>query len=173
MARYKKSKSEGKYAHTKTEVDGIVFDSKMEADFYKHLKALQEEGSVTHFETQPEYVLQEKFILVDGERFKGSHPLFNKMKKKHNAKTYAAIKYRSDFLVTFADGEQMVIDVKGVETPEFKIKKKMFMYKYPELELMLLTWYNKQWVTLEEKESIKKEKSKTKANKPKSKKSSK
>lgn len=165
MAKYKKSKSEGKYAHIKTEIDGIMFDSKMEADFYIYLKALKEEGSVLHFETQPEYVLQEKFIIFEGVTYEGTHPLFNKLKRKHNLSTVAAIKYRSDFLVTFSDGDQVVIDVKGVETPEFKIKKKLFMYKYPELELMLLTWYGKQWVTLDEQKAMKKEKALVRAKK--------
>ena len=158
MAGYRKSKSEGKYAHKTTMVDEIKFDSKMESDFYIHLKALQESGEVLKIETQPLYTLQEKFILVDGVAYKGSHPEFNKLKKKHKAETIAAIKYKSDFLVTFADDSVLVIDVKGVETPEFKIKKKMFMLHYPHLELMLLTWYNKQWVTLKEKAEMQKAK---------------
>ena len=35
-------------------------------------------------------------------------------------------------------GKVIVEDVKGMETKEFKIKRKLFEYKYPDLELKLI-----------------------------------
>ena len=68
--RYRKqndteSKKMGKIVHKKTEIDGIVFDSKMESEYYLHLKQLQEQGIVKSFKLQPAFLLQEKFIIVD------------------------------------------------------------------------------------------------------------
>ena len=35
-------------------------------------------------------------------------------------------------------GKVIVEDAKGMETKEFKIKRKLFEYKYPDLELKLI-----------------------------------
>lgn len=47
-----------------------------------------------------------------------------------NDKKIQPIKYKGDFLVTYPDGSQEVIDVKGKETVDFKLKKKMFQNVY-------------------------------------------
>lgn len=65
---------------------------------------------------QPKYELQEKF--------------------KINGKSIRAINYVADFLVI--DGEnEIVIDAKGLVTPMFKLKEKMFKYKYGK-EILLI-----------------------------------
>ena len=38
-----------------------------------------------------------------------------------------------------ADGRVEVVDIKGFPTPEFKIKAKMFMFRY-QVPLVLLKW---------------------------------
>jgi hypothetical protein len=38
--------------------------------------------------------------------------------------------YVADFLVTYKDGTEKVVDVKGFETPVFKIKRILFELKY-------------------------------------------
>lgn len=133
----------GKIRHTKTEVDGIMFDSKMESDKYKYLKEQLSKGLIKNLELQPEFVLQEKYIIVDGQVIEGSHPEFDKIKRKTKAKTIQAIKYRGDFLVTDLDDSQRVIDTKGLSTTEFEIKKKLFMFKYPNIKLEVII-YNKE-----------------------------
>jgi len=107
-----------KYGAKKTIVDGIKFDSKMESDFYLWLKQLKEEGKIIDFTLQPKFELQASF------RKRGI--LFRK------------IEYRADFMVTQIDDAQVIIDVKGVETADFKIKRKLFEKKYP-YELKLFT----------------------------------
>lgn len=41
-----------------------------------------------------------------------------------------AITYVADFLVTYHDGREEVVDVKGVETDVFKIKRVLFELRY-------------------------------------------
>ena len=45
-----------------------------------------------------------------------------------------AIKYIADFVITYPDGKQKVIDVKGFRTKDYTIKMKMLLYKYPYLD---------------------------------------
>jgi len=132
------SQKMGKIKHKRTEIDGIVFDSKMESRYYEKLKADKADGKILDFELQPEFILQEKFIIVEGQVILGSDPEFNKIKRKTKAPTVQAIKYISDFKVTYLDGSVDIIDTKGQETADFKIKKKMFAYKYPHLVLKVI-----------------------------------
>ena len=111
-------KKRSKYNNKKTVVDGIVFDSKKEARYYDALKLLQQAGEVTKIELQP------KFELL---------PTFKK-----NGVTHRAITYIADFKVTYADGKVEIVDVKGIETQVFKIKQKLFEYKYPKLSLKVV-----------------------------------
>lgn len=64
-----------------------------------------------HFELQPEFILQEGFT--------------------HEGKKYRPIKYVGDFLLRAKSGD-IVVDTKGHETQEFKMKAKMFVYTYRE-----------------------------------------
>ena len=96
-----------KYGSKKVVYDEITFDSKMELCFYKLLK-----------ERNIDFVRQQKFIL---------QPKF-----KINGKAVREISYICDFVC----GDD-VIDVKGFETTDFKIKKKLFAYKYQK-EIILL-----------------------------------
>ena len=54
-----------------------------------------------------------------------------------NGKRHRPITYRADFRVRYKDGHEAIIDVKGYKTQVFRIKQKMFEYKYPEKELIL------------------------------------
>ena len=53
-----------KYRNIKTEVDGITFDSRAEADRYCELKMLQAAGKVDGFGIQP------SFVLAAGARYR-------------------------------------------------------------------------------------------------------
>jgi hypothetical protein len=110
-----KAKKPSKYRAQKTKVDGITFDSKGEADYYCQLKLLQRAGEVTDIKLQPRYP-----ILDASERGKG-------------------IDYVADFLVTYADGRQEIIDFKGVKTAVYRMKKKMFHERYPNLTIKEVT----------------------------------
>ena len=102
-----------KYRNIKTIVDGIKFDSKREAQRYGELKLLVKAGLITDLKLQP------KFELIP----------------KHNGNR--ALAYIADFSYA-EDGKKIVEDVKGMETKEFKIKKKLFEYFYPDLELRIV-----------------------------------
>lgn len=103
-----------KYRNRITEVDGIKFHSQKEADFYcELLLRLKARENIATFELQPEFVLQKSF-------------------KDSTGKDQRAIKYVADFLIIYDDGTKEVVDVKGVKTKEYQIKKKLFLAKYPQ-----------------------------------------
>lgn len=102
--------SRTKYNAVKTEVDGIVFDSKKEAERYKELSFLQKTGEIKRLILQPKFVLQEGFS-VDGKR-------------------YREISYVADFMYVDKDGTRVVEDTKGFRTDVYAIKKKLFLKKY-------------------------------------------
>lgn len=107
-----------KYNAQKTVLDGIKFDSKAESKYYANLLFLKKAGEVITIDIQPVFELQ---------------PAFDK-----NGKNYQAITYRADFRVTYADGRVEIVDVKGVKTETFDVKRKMFEYHYPDLTLTII-----------------------------------
>lgn len=111
-------KKRNKYNAQKTVVDGITFDSRKEADYYCQLKILKRAGEIKDFGLQQRYELQPTF--------------------KKNGTTHRSITYVADFVVVNNDGTTDVIDVKAArsfKTDVYKIKKKMFEYKYPDLTI--------------------------------------
>jgi len=52
-------------------------------------------------------------------------------------KSRQAITYTPDFLIYHTDGTEELIDVKGMETQQGNMRKKLFEYKYQNLKL---TW---------------------------------
>lgn len=124
--------SYNKFKNKKTEIDGIKFDSEMESHYYLYLKELKEEGMVVDFELQPAFILQEGFIK-DGKKIR-------------------PITYKADFKVTYIDGHTEVIDVKGKMTEEFKLKRKMLLYKYRDINFKCVQERgrkpNKYWVEI-------------------------
>ena len=106
-------KKQSKYLAKKTTLDGIAFDSQLEADYYSLLKLRQKAGEVIGFCRQP------RFVVIEGQNGeKGSE-------------------YVADFIEFTADGRYRIIDVKGMKTEVFKLKMKAFKEKYPGLEIEL------------------------------------
>lgn len=156
----KKTKEMGKIYHKKTEVDGIVFDSQTEAEYYEYLK---QDKSVASFEMQQEFILQNKFLIVNGERIEETHKDFKKIQKANPGCTIQAIKYIADFVVRYKDGSVKVIDVKGQKTVDFKLKEKMFNYMYPQYnKLFCVVKYKGEWLEYNEANKIKKANKKSK-----------
>ena len=124
--------SYNKYNNKKTIVDGIKFDSEMESHYYIYLKQLKEIGEVVDFVLQPTYLLQEGFDL--------------------NGKRIRPITYKADFKVIYKDGHEEVIDVKGKITEEFKIKRKMLLYRYRDINFKCVQERgrkpNKYWIEI-------------------------
>ena len=156
----KKTKEMGRYYHKKTEVDNIVFDSQTEAEYYEYLKHNKD---VVKIEMQKEFILQNKFLIVNGERIEESHKDFKKIQKANPGCTIQAIKYIADFVVTYKDGSIKVIDVKGQKTADFKLKEKMFNYMYPQYnKLFCVVKYKGEWLDYNEANKIKKSNKKSK-----------
>ncbi|WEY89747.1 DUF1064 domain-containing protein [Bacillus subtilis] len=99
-----------KYGARKTQVDGITFDSRAEAKYYEQLKWLKVSKQIKDFKLQPWFLLQEAF--------------------KKNGKNFRKIEYIADFEVHNLDGSIEIIDIKGVETKEFAIKRKLYERHY-------------------------------------------
>lgn len=111
-----------KYHNKKIIIDGHKFDSKKEANYYNQLKLLQRAGLIRDLELQKTFILQPSFKL--------------------NNITRRQIVYKADFTYfSNEDNKIHVIDVKGsknIITEEFKIKKKLFEYKYGiEIEIII------------------------------------
>lgn len=121
-----------KYNAKKTETDGIRFDSALEGKYYLHLKELQAKGEVTRFEMQPSFILQEGFTDAYGVK-------------------HYPIKYVADFLVYYSgDRPPVVVDVKGMVTTDFKLKRKLYCYKFPlELKLVNHSKIDGGWIELD------------------------
>lgn len=104
-----------KYGAKKTIVDGITFDSRKEANYYAELKLKKRAGIIKDFTIQP------KYTIIDSYKC----PLTG---RKIPATTYSA-----DFLVTYPDGREEVIDIKSEATAKkaaYRIKKKAFEQRY-------------------------------------------
>ena len=98
-----------KYRAVKTEVDGIIFDSKKEAARYKELILLEKSGLISHLELQPRYD-----CVVNGKKI---------------------CSYRADFRY-FNDQNSVVEDVKGFKTPVYRLKKKLVEALYPGIRIL-------------------------------------
>lgn len=107
-----------KYNNKKTQVDMYVFDSVLEAKRYKQLALLERAGEISNLRLQVPFLLQDSF--------------------RKNGKTYRKIEYIADFVYE-EKGQTIVEDTKGMKTDVFKIKQKLFEYKYPKLTLKIVT----------------------------------
>lgn len=106
-----------KYKNKPLTIDGHKFDSKREAQYYFDLKRNK---------TVKNIILQPKFVLIDSF-------IHEKSGKKHKAITYFA-----DFEVEYISGRKEIIDIKGMRTPVFNIKEKLFAKFYPDLILKIV-----------------------------------
>lgn len=97
-----------KYNAIKTVVDGVTFDSKAEAKRYCTLRLMWQAGELRWFSRQPSFLLP------------------------------GNIRYRPDFIVSDKNGKIWVEDVKGFETPEFKLKKKLWDETFQGLPLKIV-----------------------------------
>ena len=112
-----------KYHNKKTVLDGIKFDSKLEAERYTQLKMMERAGVIRDLELQPEYELIPSF--------------------KKDGKTWRRTVYKADFRYILAEDDSYIIeDVKGstsVITDVFRLKQKLFEYKYPDYTISIVT----------------------------------
>ena len=101
-------------------VDGIKFQSRLEARRYTQLKQMEKDGVIHNLVLQPKFLIQEKF------------------EDPYTHKKYQPIHYIGDFLYV-ADGCQQVCeDTKGFFTEVARVKWKLVIHKYPEIKFVLL-----------------------------------
>ena len=103
-----------KYRNKKVQIDRYVFDSQLEGRRYRELALLERAGEIKNLRLQVPFLLQDSF--------------------KKNGKTYRKIEYIADFVYE-EKGQTIVEDTKGMKTDVFKIKQKLFEYKYPNLTI--------------------------------------
>ena len=96
-----------KYNNQKKTVDGITFDSILEARRYIILKARLEAGTISDLRLQPHYTIMEGYKDLSG--------------------TYIRpVQYIADFsYIINEDGRRIVEDAKGVRTEPYAIKRKL------------------------------------------------
>lgn len=127
--------NKSKYGNKKVEIQGVKFDSEMEYKHYLYLQEQVKKGIVSEFHMQKRYVIFDGYTKIDGKGGVKVKP----------------IEYIADFEVHYADGRVEVVDVKGFETTDFKLKKKLFEYRYPfELKLVTYSKIDGGWITLDE-----------------------
>ena len=101
-----------KYRNKKIIIDEIKFDSTKEGKRYLELKQKEKQGEISNLRLQVKYELQPSF--------------------KMNGKTVRAISYVADFAYK-ENGNEVIEDVKAskkFQTDVYKLKKKLFEYKY-------------------------------------------
>lgn len=97
-----------KYGNKKTELDGIKFDSKLEAKRYQELKLLEKAGEISGLRLQVPYVLIPK-------------------QRDSTGKAIRETKYIADFVYLDSNNDLVVQDTKGKTTPDYVIKKKLML----------------------------------------------
>lgn len=105
------NKKPPKYRNTKTTVDGICFDSQKEANYYSELKIRLMAGEISGFCRQPEFILQA------------------------GCEYLKPVIYIADFIVFYPSGSAEIIDTKGFLTETYKLKRKMFVNRFPLLTI--------------------------------------
>lgn len=108
-----------KYLNKKTEVNGILFDSKKEAKYYLLLKHKQEIGEIEDLRLQVSYELIPAVWEDEIKHLKTKDKIVKKQVQR-------AITYKADFVYRDkVTDTEVIIDVKGMRTKEYKLKKKM------------------------------------------------
>lgn len=101
-----------KYGNRKTEYGGRVYDSAREAAYARELDLRKRAGEIRDWRPQPRIPL-----VVNGVK---------------------VCEYRADFLVTLVDGSEELHEVKGYETREWTLKRRLLEALHPERRLVVV-----------------------------------
>ena len=105
-------KGSHKYGAKRTLYNGIWYDSKKEAAQAADLDLRVRAKDIHGYERQVRFNME-----VNGKKI---------------------CAYVADFLVHHHNGEQEIVEVKGFETPEWKLKKKLIEALYPQYRLTVV-----------------------------------
>jgi len=134
-----------KYHSKKTEVNGIVFDSKLESDRFQQLLLLEQAGEISGLQLQVEFqilkgwknpgIISECGIDEDGDTVYHITETPSKAGERIKSRFYVA-----DFVYYDTRTKHWVIeDTKGMETAEFRLKWAMVKSLYPQYEFRKVT----------------------------------
>ena len=111
------SRKKNKYNARKTVMCGHTFDSKREAEIYLDLLSRKQAGEIVRIRLQPSYTLLEGF-------------------RDNTGKNQKSITYTADFLVEYDDGRREVIEVKGMRTRDYLLRKKLFLHMMRDTDII-------------------------------------
>lgn len=110
-----------KYGRVRKEVNGISFDSTLEANAYQLLMAWLAAGAITDLRLHPVFTLQERF-------------------QDHTGRTVRSSRYTADFqFFDVVQRKTRYVDVKGILTPAFNRSMLMMRDKHPGVEIEIWT----------------------------------
>lgn len=115
-----------RYSHNQVCLDGYLFDSEQEADYYKILKDKLDKHEISDLKVHPEFILIPPFTYF-GKQIKATvyTPDFSYSKP---------VEKGGSLYITEA------IEVKGFPTPDFEIRAKLFKSKYPMISLIIVQY---------------------------------
>ena len=100
-----------KYHNKKVFYGDILFDSKKECNYFYKLKLMENTGMIKDLKRQVPFELIPTY--------------------KINNRTVRKMQYIADFTyITTNDNKLHIVDTKGYRTEVYKLKKKIFEYKY-------------------------------------------
>ena len=106
-----------KYGNRPARRDGYRFDSQAELRRYEQLTLLQSAGEIDGLQVHPRYTIIDALMV--------------------GTKREPPIVYEADFGYWQA-GQLIVEDVKGAWTPVFKIKRRLFLARYRDVNFRIL-----------------------------------
>lgn len=104
-----------KYGAKQIMIDGHMFPSHREAEYYLTYKSMLDDGEIVNLELQPKYTLIPGYVGKDGKK-----------KRPHI--------YTADFRLTYPNGRVKVIEVKGYKTKDYQLRRAVFEYMYREAD---------------------------------------
>ena len=112
-----RTKKANKFGACQSTVLNTTFDSRAEAERYLLLVSRLQAGEISNLVIQPKYELQPAF--------------------RRNGKAERAITYTADFEYS-ETGQVITEEVKGFETEAWRIRRRMFLYQYPDNVLRMV-----------------------------------
>ena len=106
-----RQKRSQKYGNSKVEDGGRTFDSKAEHKRWQYLAMLEKAGEIKDLRCQVPFELIPAQVAPDGRKIRPTV-------------------YLADFVYRTSDGIEVVEDVKGAVTPEFRLKRKLMLWRH-------------------------------------------
>lgn len=103
-----------KYGNAQTMHQGVVYDSRLEAEVARVLDLLHKQGRIAHYERQWPYVLAP------------------------SGRGRRAVCYVADFVIADCCGRDLVLEARGYEPASSRLKRRWFMDKYPHIPLCVV-----------------------------------